>query len=938
MYTKANLADFLVEDARERAKNDLFAFEAFKNSFFTNKFSRVFEANKNVYVEYLRRTAESMSDYPEEDADNYTEFFYNNEEVFANSTMRARFLPSDVRHINPKYLNEMAFSIRKKINGIISGAVTDSKVFAKREYGENIKRKMADIDFKYSDKNIDKLKFDRGDRVVLNTAFVKNNIYPFLENMDSTKSTIISDANNAIAAINSSYDHIADTYNNLNAVLDKGNELPLKAIQELNDFTFYVNKYYSEACAFLAYVVMRKANTFQYNSIMIDRIYNHYSDLYEFATESSTNIPIPVANGIGATDMSQALTRDLVSALTGTGNLKVMNDTLNAIVARNRNYVASAVSSQLGYTEPEIIDSSCAHYMYKDPKYAKLAAAYDGVNITVDTITSFVDDYAGQNDDFEAAKTLNIKPHIDNADIQNYLAWDFDYRPNEDHEDLQDKIMRRYAELVQCQKELNNAVESSKASLQAIDDKIRDVTSKGEDPDCENPVTIADTLSKLSLYKKEFENKQLEVGKFFIDRVFKLQSEILAIASIMKTREGIQLEEIMDEDLDDDYIVEDASMTIEAIEEAYSSVLTELYNEYSSEVHYRKTGKRLIFEDGENTSGNNANDTAANAATKPQPTTTNQTSATSSNTTTKPQTTNNPVSKGKFLDTIKRLWDNIAVKFIAKSEKLCDKYRQFVTDNEQNVLNMNYTGVSIKTFPYILKNIDTMMQDIGKVKSKISAINVADAVNWDVGKVRGVLFDFIPANELSMKKGAGQSQMIIKWYTLGRNNDKKQVYKDGAAKNLTAPMYGYVKNYDEYSNKVKTALDDLINTVKTKCGELYNLKPVTTESVIEFFEDGENEKTTVEVKPQNTSAAAASGGGNVDNSKGKENSNSNKGSSGNSATTLETEVRGYGRSCVTALERVYYEYISVLTQLVGKSQGVNSSAVPDNNSNEENNG
>lgn len=921
MYTKEGISNYLVDELRERKRSELYAFEAYSSLFLRKKFSALFEANKDIYVDYLTSTMETMSNYQSEDADNYTEFFYNNETIFENVDLRVRFLPSDVKEIRPEYLDEFAVSVRSKIKKIVAGTLTDAKVYAKREYGDNFKRKLATVTFKYKDDNIHKLKFDHAERVKLTVAFVKNNIYPFLDKMNDTKVSIIADAKKIIKYLNTSYDSLAATYDGLNSVLDKHPDLDAKTLKELNDFTYYVNQFYMQACAYVTYALIRRANTFQYNLMMIDRIYSRFSSIYEFATESTYDGDIPTT-----------LNDELIGALTGSANLDITNKILNQVVAKNRNYVASAISSINGYTEPEVLDQVCAHYMYKDPNYAKLAAAYDSVSGTAAVIADSIYDQADNHEGLAMGRSKNIRGNIDYDNAEWYINSDFNYRPDDGDDSIPNRLMRRYAELVQCRDELTKSIESAREAIKAIDEKMMTVGNAANDPECDNPVTVAETLRNLSLYKKEFEEKQVEVGHFFIDRLYKIQSEIVAITAIVRAHDGIQLESF-DDEFNDVYITENAETSITAIDNAYSVAVTEMYKEFESELYFRRTGKRIIFEEGEdnqnqsqpaNTSDNTSKNTQSN---------TQQTTTTNNSTTTSTQGEPKKVDKTAFLNKIREMWDKIAVAFLSKSKSLTEKYKKFVTENKQYVMDMDYTGVTIRIEAYQLKNLDTMISDINGIASKISSLPTRDLMTYSTSKIRGTLFPFIPSNEMKMKEGSSQAQMVVKWYTLGKNDETKREYKDITVKNMVEPMYTYVENYGTNCDKLKTALDNLNKAVERKSSEIYDIKPVT-ESVYGFFEadetntnSGDGNKANVEVKSTPTGGAAANGAGDVANAKGNEKADSNAGSKGDSvANILATEIRSYSSACITATERVYYSYIAILTGLVNKSKAANASS------------
>lgn len=930
MYTKEGISNYLVDELRERKRSELYAFEAYSSLFLRKKFSALFEANKDIYVDYLTSTMESMSNYQSEDADNYSEFFYNNETIFENVDLRVRFLPSDVKEIRPEYLDEFAVSVRSKIKKIVAGTLTDAKVYAKREYGDNFKRKLATVTFKYKDDNIHKLKFDHAERVKLTVAFVKNNIYPFLDKMNDTKVSIIADAKKIIKYLNTSYDSLAATYDGLNSVLDKHPDLDAKTLKELNDFTYYVNQFYMQACAYVTYALIRRANTFQYNLMMIDRIYSRFSSIYEFATESTYD-----------GDISTALNDELIAALTGSANLDITNRILDQVVAKNRNYVASAISSINGYTEPEVLDQVCVHYMYKDPNYAKLAAAYDSVSGTAAVIADSIYDQADNHEGLAMGRSINIRGNIDYDNAEWYINSDFNYRPDDTDDSIPNRLMRRYAELVQCRDELTKSIESAREAIKAIDEKMMIVGNAANDPECDNPVTVAETLRNLSLYKKEFEEKQAEVGRFFIDRLYKIQSEIVAITAIVRAHDGIQLESFDDDEIPgDSYIVENAVDIITEINDMYTIAVSEMYKEFESELYYRRTGKRIIFEADEQ---QNQSQPASTPENNPKPTESTPTKPASTPTNNVNPTQNQPtkVSKSNFIKNLKDAIESKIDEFIRNVHKYIAEARHtMVIEAKGTMLNMDYSGVTISIVPYQLKTLDTMKSDIDKVSNNLSNIPSNNLMTYNVENLRKALFNFIPTDGMTMDKGAKQSQLYVKWYTLGRNKSVVTDYKDAAAKSIVQDMYSYIENYGNSCDQLESAFKNLESTIERKVNEIYDMRPATVqnESAFDYFEmtgtnGGDNNQASGNGKPsvdvKDTQNAGGSSG-NVADTKDSNNSNGTSSNSSNPSELIKTECRSYMTACMAAAERVYYEYIFTLNKL-GTKKGIIKLKKDDNN-------
>ena len=278
------------------------------------------------------------------------------------------------------------------------------------------------------------------------------------------------------------------------------------------------------------------------------------------------------------------------------------------------------------------------------------------------------------------------------------------------------------------------------------------------------------------------------------------------------------------------------------------------------------------------------------------------------------------------IESLKSFANKILTEFRKRVTDLTTKHGKWIQDEEDKLLSLDTTGITINMLPYSGFNPKEIPNLIKRASSSLNSLNPSTIYQQDRNAIQKQIYSFlpekmdVPSDDLSLK---------VKTYFMIGNRPNKPI--DISGQKVSAAIKGmidYCKNYEALSNSVESALKEFTNSADRKVNQLSKSKS-SIKNVNESVEDimleegeqqqnppakNENKKDIVTVnRPMKPNDSQKPDDKNSGTKTGTTNNNKQ-------ASIISTDARTFSRCAVIALETRYVDYINRLRALISKTK------------------
>lgn len=811
--------------------------------------------------------------------------------------------------IKPKYLLDASNKIKDAVNQIISGKIDYREFYAKYHatidlYSSVLKQQVIDgiNEYDNAESLFNKKYMDIEDNsliVSVNYDCIKNEIIPFINNFQNTKTVISSDIDKVSSIVKEVLDNINLTITTIN-----------KNSSTMNNDTFkLVSNYvynYIRSIIDVTYTVLYILSSKCYS---LENIVCSITELYGLVKNEFSTSNVLVESGIFDNTVTESESKKISDRLLN-GNTDIFTETVTDIMSCHSNHILSEVYKD---EIPEIdinqfVDVISNRYSYDESTFESVNEIYDNILHGLDIIEN------GLDSDFIVVSNLIKESGFNQSlnDRYGYITEMVSDVSEYSDNTTPDTYFNIIGEISNYSKNIGLIAESASDVITKISN-IKESIGKIED---------SFVKDELSMIIESVENQFIFINKDISTNSYRRLKNLAEKADyvLYGTFESVDYPEIIIGYNNEDFYRECfLNACLEELHEDNDILMESMLKGYYSEREYLEKGIRLVFEADGNT--NNTGTSQSSDA----PTTSTGTQAQAKDTsTTKPsvntnttanvvndQNKNNAENFKKLSLKIKKIIEKIINAFRDFVDKFKKKNLEWLNKHKTELINRSYSNVSINVLPYhtempetqIFNYFNTMEKNVDNVAKNIHTIKTRE-------EMRSKLFNF--GNIKFEGDNVDESKVLTNFFKVGTKPLDVVTYSNKDVKTLV------VDTMIPYCEKYYNSLADEINKHSEKLVSITNKYDTVRESVM---------ITEAETQEQNTSSSQSTNqpANNTTNTTTTNTTNNDK---TNNETPKYTEqytwlsgfVSDFVGSVCNACRARNDDYLKILAALVPKKQ------------------
>lgn len=785
---------------------------------------------------------------------------------------------SEIEKIRPEYLSSIPIFFDNYLKAILAGKKKKSDIDREVLNGvfkDRLKRQLVKTTLIVNDTR-DLMKIDSPNLVKVDEIFIANNIIPFIRAYSQEVDLLNRIAEQTIARISNANDDIKSSVDALNNMISSG-KLDDDTIYKAKYFAFNMQSQYMSICAYISAMLIRKIAYYTYNMRAIQHLYNL---IIAYFPEAEGVLHESVLNG----KLDDIDSTELLNSIIG-GDLSIILPKIHDVVNRKKIEIANLSAKYMDTKLTAMDDINNNDGEYDNTPYLELCNTFDQIANQLHDFELAIKDPDVVMDDVLTNLGLDVSYVSKFTEIVNKARDTYSYDSMLTNHMTDAAAKSLYNEISDFEKNVSDI--SSKATkvyvyIQALE-KAYDVNNGHLD----NP-TYIEAKEIIENIMSDYKDYCLSVARCIVNRLDNL-SHIL-IENFGDERKIVEATVYPSENVDfyegDGFVAE-----YDYILKESADMFTELMKDYKAMKAQRDRGVKLVYEaDGDNgtqaqgtATGTNQNNDASSGKTADvhvdgTPTTKTETKANSTN------GNNNANSKGiiqSFLDWINK----VKTKWLDKVKMLFSKYSGWLKRVRNKLADLDTNKVTISLADYSEVNENAIIGSINTATTKINSIN-ADNLPNEVKNGRNTTQKFLFPNVPVIDGAKDFKENLSLYYIWGKNaksdpNQNKLItYTGDAATTKINEMIDYCDTYFTMSDKLGKQMDTLIKA------------------------SGDKQKA-------------------VNDSQKKDNTEQNQNQQNNDKTNLNrvlTDVcRDFMTGTMTACEKKYMDYMTVLKKISPES-------------------
>lgn len=755
---------------------------------------------------------------------------------------------NEIDKIRPQFLIAYAESVRNNIMLYIKKSIDKDRLkgLSAESIVATIKRQICKSMISTSYDITDIAKSMNGMNVTLDSAYIFNQIVPFLKNLAVDYKNLSRECALTINAIVTASNSISDTikaYNDMN--------LDHSVDKDLSVYMYKAMRYFVTLRSYTAFIMTRKILIFTHTLLAYSNLYNV---LLERFPEGARILHESVLDGNLSRDVEDIdLYNDMIN---GEGNL--MCTKIRSAVDMRSTDIANYSNKTIGYNILNVVDGSSNKYNRDD--YQNIVEIFNSFNSRINDFVNSI--MAGEIfDDAQAHTGFDQSISIKYSTIINKFS-EIDATDYTSNGGLPiDQMVSAYSELLDMETNIGYIQAAIKSSRAVIDDATRTFADAKLN---QNEISVA-VLNEASAFMTEmdrqFKDLVVQVCKSIHNRIINLDDSISVILNA-KDNSDIVVTESDYDPYDTDTILNEMAVD-EAIRAAERS-FRECVMDYEKSRTYKYERVKVVFE---------ADTAAADTSVGSSTPATSSTSTSGSG--------DDKTLGQRFADigkAIAEFFRKLFSRVNADIAKIVGDNEKWFAENEQALRDADVSNLSLRIRPFDDSKLQAISTDLAAIKGRITSLNPNEIAKKKDYQIHYMIYGEIPFHEVDIMKQdkqVGFSEMVRAYYSVGTNKDDNRTPLTGDALKARIPIMidfckgGYKAAADKFESECKsaqTALDQKLGLIaKESVGSDHgvNLRDF-------IFEADTQAPTTTTAQPAASPAPAQSA------SKPQTNNNDNK--------------------------------------------------------------
>lgn len=842
--------------------------------------------DSTIYGRYIAKAVDNLNamkcvDYA------YLDKFFS--EVYTSNPLEGKGITiglqdiSEIEKIRPEYLSAIPVFFDNYLKAILTGKKKKSDIdreVLSGSFKDKTKRQLVKTTLVVNDTR-DLMKLDSPNLVKVDEIFIANNIIPFIRNYTQEIDFLNRIAEQTIARIGGANNDIKSSVDALNSMISSG-KLDDATIYNAKYFAFNMQSQYMSICAYVSAMLIRKIAYYTYNMRAIQHLYNV---IIAYFPEAEAILHESVLDG----RLDDIDSTELLDSMIG-NDLSIIIPKIRDVVNRKKIEISNVASKYMNMKLSAMDDINHHDGDYDDTPYLELCNTFDQIakqlhdfELAIKNPDAVMDDVItslGMDESYVAKFTDVVNKARDTSGYDSMIS---------NH--MTDSAAKSlYNEISDFEK--NTASISSKATkvytyIQALE-KAYDVNNGHLD----NP-TYIEAKDVIETIMSNYKDYCLSVARCIVNRLDNLSNVL--IENFDDERKIVECTVYPSENTD---FYEAAGFVAEydyVLKES-AEMFTELMKDYKAMKAQRDRGVKLVYEadgGGQNNNGQTGDNGGNNGGQQATDASSGKTAEVKidGKSTTKTETNANQKngsadsnSKGiiqAFIDFMKKIkdqWFNKVKALIAKHSGWLKRVKAKLQDVDSSKITMNLADYSEVNENAIMGNINTATTKI----NSINADNLPNEIKSGRNTAQKFIFPAIP----QINGAESFKDELTLYYTWGKNAksdpklNKLTTYTGDDASTKINEMIDYCEKYFDMADKLNKQMDTLVKAASDK-----------QKAVNDSKKDGNTEQNQ--------------------NQQNNDKTNLNR--------VLTDVCRDFMASTMTACEKKYLDYMTVLRKISPES-------------------